>query len=83
MLVVDALIVVALVAATVVAGTALAGRSSRTGARADAAGSRELAQAMRLLDRVRAVDDAVPQLPSTLRTEVDRVVTTYYKEIER
>lgn len=43
----------------------------------------ELAHAMRLLDRVIASDDALPQLPQPLRVDIERTVHTYYKEIEK
>ena len=83
MLVVDALLVLGLVAVLVVAGAAYSTRFQRASRAPDGVGSRELAHAMRLLDQVRAVDDAIPQLPSSLRADVDRAVTTYYKEIGR
>lgn len=44
---------------------------------------RELAQAARLLDRVRASDDAIPQLPIGLRREVDAFLDRFYKEISK
>lgn len=41
-----------------------------------------LEHAIRLLDRVLASDDAVPQLPSALREDIARTVSTHYKEIQ-
>ena len=83
MLVVDALLVLGLVAVLVVAGASFVNRSHRASTLPTGIGSRELARAMRLLDQIRAVDDALPQLPSTLRAELDRAVTAYYEEIGR
>ena len=42
----------------------------------------ELARAVRLLDRILAVDDAFPQLPTELRDEAKRITATYYRELE-
>jgi hypothetical protein len=42
----------------------------------------ELARAVRLLDRILAVDEAFPQLPTELRDEAKRITATYYRELE-
>lgn len=43
--------------------------------------SRELADAVRVLDRILAYDDSVAALSTTLREEAQRVTRTYYKEL--
>jgi hypothetical protein len=78
MLVVDAVIVVVVVAIVV---TFIASRVVRVNARPE--DSAELARAARLLERVQASDDTMPQLPAALRQEVDVFVARYYKELER
>jgi hypothetical protein len=42
----------------------------------------ELARAVRLLDRILAVDEAFPQLPTELRDEAKRITRTYYRELD-
>ena len=42
----------------------------------------ELARAVRLLDRILAVDEAFPQLPIELRDEAKRITATYYRELD-
>lgn len=48
-----------------------------------AAPTRELARAVRTLDRILAYDDAVSSLSTELREEARRVTTTYQKELGR
>lgn len=43
----------------------------------------DLARAARLLDRVVAADDVLPNLPAGLRQEVDVFLAQYYKELGR
>jgi hypothetical protein len=50
--------------------------------RATAEPNTELARAVRLLDRILAVDDAFPQLPTDLRDEAKRITATYYRELD-
>ena len=42
----------------------------------------DLARAMRLLDRILAIDAAFPQLPTDLRDEAKRMTTDFYRELE-
>lgn len=46
-----------------------------------AAPTRELAAAVRVLDRILAYDDAVSSLSAELRDEARRVTSTYHKEL--
>ena len=50
-------------------------------AKRQAVPSRDLASAIRVLDRILAYDDAVPSLSTELRTEAKRVVANYHKEL--
>lgn len=55
----------------------------RASIRAATRPNEQLAQAARLLDQVLASDNAVPQLPTVLRNQVNTFVSNYYKEIQK
>jgi type II secretory pathway component PulJ len=51
-------------------------------AKAQSRPSRDLVQAVRLLDRILAYDDAVSALSVPLRTETQQFTARFYKEIQ-
>ena len=71
-------VVVVAIAGVVVVVTAI----QRSALRSQEQPHTELARAVRLLDRILAVDDAFPQLPTELRDEAKRITSTYYRELE-
>ena len=72
----------ALLVALVVLVAMVAGRRRTGPSLPPAPPSTELARAVRLLDRILAVDDAFPQLPTDLRDEAKRITATYYRELD-
>lgn len=70
-------------AAAVVFAAALLSVAYVVGSKRLAAPTRELAAAVRVLDRILAYDDAVPSLSSELRDEARRITSNYYKELNR
>ncbi|HEX7165902.1 MAG TPA: hypothetical protein VF230_02865 [Acidimicrobiales bacterium] len=68
-------------ASAVVLAAALLACAYVVAAKRQAAPSRELARAVRLLDRILAYDDAVTALPSDLREEAKSVTAAFYKEL--
>ena len=67
---------VALVVATTIAGLAYVVAAKRS-----AGPTRELANAVRVLDRILAYDDAVSSLSADLRREALAVTRSYHKEL--
>jgi hypothetical protein len=70
------ILVVGLVLVAAIVGTALVVAAKRSGQP-----DRDLAGAIRLLDRILAYDDAVTSLSPELRDEARRLVSSYYKEL--
>lgn len=64
-------------------GLVVWGWTKRAAIRAETKSPHELARAVRLLDQVKATDDALTMLPSPLRSELDQFLTSYYKELEK
>jgi hypothetical protein len=79
MLAVDAFLVVLVLA--IIGGVVVVAMQRNT-VKARNLPNAELARAVRILDRILAVDDAVPQLPKDLRDEAKRLTSTYYRELE-
>lgn len=52
------------------------------GAKRQGRPSRDLAMSVRLIDRILSYDTAIPSLPADLRSESERFVQSFYKEIE-
>ena len=71
------------VAAAVVFAAALLSVAYVIGSKRLAAPTRELAAAVRVLDRILAYDDAVTSLSSELRDEARRITSNYYRELNR
>jgi hypothetical protein len=69
-------------AVVIVVVAAVAAALQRSATRTQALPNTELARAVRLLDRILAVDDAFPQLPTDLRDEAKRITATYYRELD-
>ncbi len=65
----------------IVIAAAIGGLAYVIAAKKSAGPTRELANAVRVLDRVLAYDDAVTCLSSELRDEASRVVRQYQKEL--
>ena len=70
------------VLAVAVVGAVVIGAIQRSLVRTQTQPNTELARAVRLLDRILAVDDAFPQLPTDLRDEAKRITATYYRELD-
>lgn len=70
-----------ILAVAVVASAAIGGLAYVIAAKKAAAPTRELANAIRVLDRVLAYDDAVTALSPELRDEASRLVRRYHKEL--
>ena len=63
----------------VVGGVVIASGRRRSGGPPELPANTELA---RVLDRILAVDEAFPQLPTKLRDEAKRITRTYYRELD-
>ena len=72
-----------LVASAVVVAAGLFACAYVMAAKRQSAPSRELARAVRLLDRILAFDDAVTSLPTDLRNEAKAITSSFYKELNR
>ncbi|MBW3614893.1 MAG: hypothetical protein KY439_06225 [Actinobacteria bacterium] len=70
-----------IVAVAIVVATAMASLAYVMGAKRQGGPSRELATAVRLLDRILAYDDAVTSLSPELRDEARRFTQRFYKEL--
>ena len=70
-----------LVASALVLAAGLLACAYVVAAKRQAAPSRELARAVRVLDRILAYDDAIASLPTELRDEARSVTAGYYKEL--
>lgn len=70
-----------ILAVAMVASAAIAGLAYVIAAKKSAGPTRELANAIRVLDRVLAYDDAVTALSAELRDEASRLVRRYHKEL--
>lgn len=69
------------IAVALVLASAIAGLSYVIAARRSAGPTRELASAVRVLDRILAYDDAVSSLSADLRREAEAVTVNYHKEL--
>ena len=72
---------VVIVLALIIAATAY--KMNRANIKALTQPERDLARAVRILDRILAVDDAFPQIPSDLRQEAKAFTAEYYKELNQ
>ncbi len=68
-------------ASAIVVAASIAAVAYVVAAKRRALPSRELAAAVRTLDRILAYDDAVPSLSTELRDEARRITRHYHKEI--
>jgi hypothetical protein len=85
MLEVDAFLAVVflvVVGAVLYAALQRGGRGALPSSAAATPPSTELARAVRLLDRILAVDEAFPQLPTELRDEAKRITASFYRELD-
>ena len=64
-----------------VLASAIGGLSYVIAARRSAGPTRELASAVRVLDRILAYDDAVSSLSAELRREAQAITLNYHKEL--
>ena len=76
------MILIAILSALVLA-SAIGSVAYVIGAKQQAGPTRELAAAVRVLDRILAYDDSVTALSQPLRDEAKKVTSNYYKELTK
>lgn len=75
------MIAVFVIASALVVTAAILALSHIIASKRSTAPTRELAAAVRCLDRILAYDDSVTSLSTDLRSEAKNITTNYYKEI--
>ena len=75
------MIAAVVIAVAVVLAAAIGGLAYVIAAKRSAGPTRELANAVRVLDRILAYDDAVSSLSADLRREAQTVTSNYHKEL--